>query len=173
MAAPLRAREALYGVIAARGEDALLPLLALAGDLLGVLYAAELRQTPKAQREEGVTPVVDDDDTVSILGKSPALEKALEQARLVAATDSSVLVLGESGTGKELMAAFIHAHSRRADAPLVKTNCATVPAELFESEFFGHVKGAFTGTGEKTGNPPKKGAKSPRLHSETMAGIIA
>ena len=69
----------------------------------------------------------------------------LAQIDAVASTPASVLVLGESGVGKELVARAIHASSDRADAPLVKVNCASIPKELFESEFFGHVKGAFTG----------------------------
>lgn len=80
-----------------------------------------------------------------IVGKSPALKQMLAQVEAVAQTPASVLVLGESGVGKELVARAIHARSPRADAPLVKVNCASIPKELFESEFFGHVKGAFTG----------------------------
>jgi transcriptional regulator with GAF, ATPase, and Fis domain len=63
----------------------------------------------------------------------------------VAATSASVLVNGESGVGKEMIARAIHLHSPRAEMPLVKVNCASIPSELFESEFFGHVRGAFTG----------------------------
>ncbi|MEM9404265.1 MAG: sigma 54-interacting transcriptional regulator, partial [Pseudomonadota bacterium] len=80
-----------------------------------------------------------------IVGKSRALKAMLAQIDAVARTPASVLVLGESGVGKELVARAIHASSARADAPLVKVNCASIPKELFESEFFGHVKGAFTG----------------------------
>ncbi len=80
-----------------------------------------------------------------IVGKSRALKGMLAQIDAVARTPASVLVLGESGVGKELVARAIHASSDRADAPLVKVNCASIPKELFESEFFGHVKGAFTG----------------------------
>ncbi|HMV50412.1 MAG TPA: sigma 54-interacting transcriptional regulator, partial [Blastocatellia bacterium] len=71
--------------------------------------------------------------------------KVLDQITLVAPSEANVLVLGESGTGKELIARAIHERSRRADGPLVKVNCASIPRELFESEFFGHVRGAFTG----------------------------
>ena len=81
----------------------------------------------------------------AILGGSPALRAILRQIALVAPTDASVLVLGESGTGKELVAREIHRRSARAQRPLVRVNCASVPRELYESEFFGHVKGAFTG----------------------------
>ena len=80
-----------------------------------------------------------------IIGQSPALCLVLEQIERVAPTDATVLILGESGTGKELVASAIHERSTRCHRPLVRVNCASVPADLFESEFFGHVKGAFTG----------------------------
>jgi len=80
-----------------------------------------------------------------IIGQSAALEKVLDQITLVAPSDANVLVLGESGTGKELIARAIHERSQRAAGPLVKVNCASIPRDLFESEFFGHVRGAFTG----------------------------
>ncbi len=80
-----------------------------------------------------------------IIGESPALRKMLARLEAVAQTSASVLIQGESGTGKELVAHVIHSRSSRADGPLVKVNCASIPRELFESEFFGHVKGAFTG----------------------------
>src|SRR2546427_5297898 len=81
----------------------------------------------------------------AILGDSPALKKVLTQIEMVAPTNASVLILGESGTGKELVARAIHDRSPRKAAALVRVNCASVPRELFESEFFGHVRGAFTG----------------------------
>lgn len=84
-------------------------------------------------------------DYGGIVGQSSALKKLLEQIDLVAKTDSSVLLLGESGTGKELVARAIHEAGARSSRPMVKVNCASIPRELFESEFFGHVKGAFTG----------------------------
>jgi transcriptional regulator with GAF, ATPase, and Fis domain len=80
-----------------------------------------------------------------IIGNSPALKKALAQIEMVAPTNASVLILGESGTGKELAARGIHERSPRKEAALVRVNCASVPRELFESEFFGHTRGAFTG----------------------------
>lgn len=80
-----------------------------------------------------------------IVGSSPAVHKVIEQIKVVASTDATVLILGESGTGKELIARAIHEQSQRRAGPLVRVNCAAVPRELFESEFFGHVRGAFTG----------------------------
>ena len=80
-----------------------------------------------------------------IIGESPALRRMLARVEAVAQTSASVLIQGESGTGKELVAHVIHTRSPRSDAPLVKVNCASIPSELFESEFFGHVRGAFTG----------------------------
>ncbi len=80
-----------------------------------------------------------------MVGRSPALEGVKRQIELVAPTDASVLILGESGTGKELVAREIHKQSNRSSGPLIKVNCAAIPKELYESEFFGHVKGSFTG----------------------------
>lgn len=80
-----------------------------------------------------------------IVGHSQAMQRVLEQVDLVAPTEATVLIQGETGTGKELIARAIHARSRRRDRPLIKVNCGGIPRELFESEFFGHVKGAFTG----------------------------
>jgi PAS domain S-box-containing protein len=80
-----------------------------------------------------------------IIGQSPALREVLKKARIVAATDSTVLLLGETGTGKELVARSIHSLSARKDRTFVKLNCAAVPSGLLESELFGHEKGAFTG----------------------------
>ena len=80
-----------------------------------------------------------------IIGESSALKKMLARLEAVAQTSASVLIEGESGVGKELVAHVLHAYSTRSQGPLVKVNCASIPHELFESEFFGHVKGAFTG----------------------------
>jgi transcriptional regulator with GAF, ATPase, and Fis domain len=80
-----------------------------------------------------------------LVGQGPALEAVARQIDLVAPTDAAVLVLGESGTGKELVAREVHRRSKRAGRPLIKVNCAAVPRELYESEFFGHARGSFTG----------------------------
>ena len=80
-----------------------------------------------------------------IVGNSPALVAMMKRIEAVADTPANVLIVGETGTGKELVARAIHSRSGRAGGPLVKVNCASIPDELFESEFFGHVRGAFTG----------------------------
>jgi PAS domain S-box-containing protein len=81
----------------------------------------------------------------TILGRSAGVHRVLEQIEMVAPTDATVLIFGETGVGKELVARAIHERSLRRDRPLVKINCTAIPRELFESEFFGHIKGAFSG----------------------------
>ncbi|MGJ7460881.1 sigma 54-interacting transcriptional regulator [Halomonas sp. MA07-2] len=87
-----------------------------------------------------------------IVGESAAVAHLVRQIALVAPTDANVLISGESGTGKELIARAIHAGGKRGGRPLIRVNCAAIPRDLFESEFFGHVKGAFTGAvNDRTG----------------------
>src|SRR5712692_3651736 len=81
----------------------------------------------------------------AIVGDSPAMRRLLEAVNRVGPKDITVLVRGETGTGKELIASLIHAESKRAKGPLVRFNCAAIPAELAEAELFGHTRGAFTG----------------------------
>lgn len=80
-----------------------------------------------------------------IIGQGHAIELVIRQIDTVAGTDANVLIYGESGTGKELIARAIHESSNRKDRPLIRVNCAAIPHDLFESEFFGHIRGSFTG----------------------------
>jgi formate hydrogenlyase transcriptional activator len=84
-----------------------------------------------------------------IISKSKKFHKVLQQIEQVASTDATVLIMGESGTGKELLARAIHNISKRSKRPLIKINCANLPANLIESELFGHERGAFTGAMER------------------------
>ncbi|HEY9509671.1 MAG TPA: sigma-54 dependent transcriptional regulator [Verrucomicrobiae bacterium] len=86
-----------------------------------------------------------EDSGVELLGKSPAMENLRQLVRKVARTLATVLIQGESGTGKELVARALYRESTRANAPFIRVNCAAIPENLIESEFFGHEKGAFTG----------------------------
>ena len=88
-------------------------------------------------------------DHKEIIGTSAALQQAMEQIELVAPADTSVLILGESGTGKEKLVDLLHRHSPRKTKPLVKVNCAALPASMVESELFGHERGAFTGATDR------------------------
>jgi two-component system response regulator AtoC len=91
-------------------------------------------------------------DAVRVIGRSARWMQVMQMVQAVAATDSTVLLLGESGTGKELVARQIHALSRRSGGPYVRVNCGAIPVEMWESEFFGHRRGAFTGaTGDRDG----------------------
>jgi DNA-binding NtrC family response regulator len=86
-----------------------------------------------------------EDTGYELLGKSPAMEQLRQLIRKVARTEATVLIQGESGTGKELVARALYRQSPRASAPFIRVNCAAIPENLIESEFFGHEKGAFTG----------------------------
>src|SRR5258706_2404492 len=87
----------------------------------------------------------EDEEGYELLGRSPVMEQLRDLIRKVARTQATVLIQGESGTGKELVARAIYRESPRANAPFIKVNCAAIPENLIESEFFGHEKGAFTG----------------------------
>jgi PAS domain S-box-containing protein len=116
-----------------------------AGEVAGTITAMScIHQLKTLELENEALQAEVRENFGSIIGESPALRKVISQIATVAPTEATVLVLGESGTGKELVARAIHDRSARKDHPLVRVNCAAVPKELFESEFFGHVRGAFT-----------------------------
>jgi len=108
-----------------------------------------LRISPTARHAEGGT---DGSWHAGLVFRSQRMAELMEEARVVAATDASILIRGESGTGKEVLARAIHRASPRSKAPFVAINCGAIPEQLLESELFGHVRGAFTGaTSEHTG----------------------
>ena len=145
--------------LAFRPEDlatvlALSPQIALA---LENLFAFEQIEELKAQVEQERTYLVDEintsarfgADSGAFIGSGPALRQTLLRISQVAPTDTTVLVLGETGTGKELVARELHNASPRRAHALIKLNCAALPAQLIESELFGHERGAFTGAVER------------------------
>lgn len=156
-ATPILFKGELLGVIAGYARDASIvgtpPWARAIADHLGAAIAnarafeeilrfkSQLEQQNTYLQEE----VVEARAFGDLIGQSSALHQIISQIDLVAPTEASVLILGETGTGKELVAHEIHRRSTRRERPLVRVNCASVPKELFESEFFGHVKGAFTG----------------------------
>jgi transcriptional regulator with GAF, ATPase, and Fis domain len=111
--------------------------------LLGQAAGVALRRARLARHVEDLLESSPPSDL--IVGSSLQLKAALKHARLVARTDTTVLLCGETGTGKELFAQAIHAHSARARYPLISVNCVALPPSLIESELFGHERGAFTG----------------------------
>ncbi|MCB9914532.1 MAG: sigma 54-interacting transcriptional regulator [Planctomycetes bacterium] len=108
----------------------------------------QLRQELELERDYLREEVKEARTFGGMVGESPALQNIARQIAMVAPTEASVLIQGESGTGKELIANAIHEQSARSARAMVRVNCASIPRELFESEFFGHAKGAFTGAHE-------------------------
>jgi formate hydrogenlyase transcriptional activator len=122
------------------------PFRNCSGEIVGRVVALGCIEKQKAlERENEILLAETRENLGHIVGESLALKKVLSQIATVAPTEAGVLVLGESGTGKELVARAVHELSTRKDRPLVRVNCASIPKELFESEFFGHVRGAFSG----------------------------
>lgn len=105
------------------------------------LVSSEDKARRSPARASGIRPIFSSDE---IIGKSPALEAVFQAVDKVAQTEANVLLLGENGTGKELIARRIHQLSQRADQPFIHVDVGAIPESLFESEMFGHVKGAFT-----------------------------
>jgi DNA-binding NtrC family response regulator len=105
----------------------------------------ELVETAELKQARSELTKLNEELEQRVLENSPAIREVIERIDMVAPTDASVLILGETGVGKELVARSIHARSPRRDFPLVTVNCTAIPRDLFESEFFGHVKGAFSG----------------------------
>ncbi len=122
--------------------------VALAGAIINTRASMEMNDLREQLESENAYLRMEVDESASgtiILGASSGIRHVLEQIDMVAPTDAAVLILGETGVGKELVARAIHERSPRRDHTLVKLNCAAIPRELFESEIFGHVKGAFSG----------------------------
>jgi two-component system response regulator AtoC len=105
------------------------------------IEANEIRKELKRRRDLQIV----ENREYRLLGQDPSLEKVRKQIQVIAPTDSPVLIIGETGTGKEIVAREIHGRSPRAAEPFVAVNCGAIPKDLFETEFFGHKKGAFTG----------------------------
>jgi len=113
-------------------------------DLLSIIRAAHQEESVGGRPKLEYPPRSPADAAVFV-SSSPKMLEMWNVASRVARTDVPVLILGESGAGKEVVARFIHRHSRRADKPVVKVNCAALPQDLLESELFGYERGAFTG----------------------------
>ena len=125
---------------------------ALVETLARALLSASL--SVAAAPEAGDDPVADETSAGpdALISSSEVMRQVFKRIGLAAGSDATVLVLGETGTGKELVARALHRNSKRAGRPFVAVNCAAIPADLMESELFGHVKGAFTGaTGDRAG----------------------
>jgi transcriptional regulator with GAF, ATPase, and Fis domain len=118
------------------------------GETLGKEFAGNLPQLEDQPELQDVClpeALVEATTSGDLVGQSAPLRRMVGQIDVVAPTEAMVLILGETGTGKELVAHEIHRRSARTEGPLVRVNCASIPRELFESEFFGHVRGSFTG----------------------------
>ena len=146
MAAPIMANSRIDGVIMLdhRDRDRFslrdVALLKAVGALL-----SGVTETNRLRIRLGLSMPTPDAQHPRIIGKSPAMVDLMEKAAIAAQHDVSILIVGDTGTGKEVLARQIHQMSRRASGPFVPVNCGAIPTELFESEFFGHERGAFTG----------------------------
>jgi transcriptional regulator with GAF, ATPase, and Fis domain len=154
---PLICQDELLGVMAVftrvRLEEGALEMLRMVADHLAYAIAntrafetiARLKQQVETENAFLREEIKDAHDFKGIIGESSDIGQILSSIAMVAPTDANVLIYGESGTGKELIAREIHNRSARRNKPMIKVNCSAIPRELFESEFFGHARGAFTG----------------------------
>ncbi|MDR2056372.1 MAG: sigma 54-interacting transcriptional regulator [Desulfovibrio sp.] len=154
---PLVCRDEVLGVLSVftreRLEQGALDMLRMVADHLAYAianaHAFETITKLKKQIEEENAylreEIKEAQSFYGIIGKSQGVEYIRKLIQVVAPTDANVLIYGESGTGKEMIARAIHNYSSRCNMPMIKINCSAIPRELFESEFFGHARGAFTG----------------------------
>jgi transcriptional regulator with GAF, ATPase, and Fis domain len=108
-----------------------------------------LRQAAEADRQSLLSRLGRQEIAEEVIGARTGLRHVMERVELVARSDIPVLILGETGTGKEVVSRAIHTRSKRADGPFIRVNCGAIPAELIDSQLFGHEKGSFTGAGEQ------------------------
>jgi transcriptional regulator with PAS, ATPase and Fis domain len=114
-------------------------------DLIEYYISAVDRERNKAANYKSVINYISESQKNVLIAESPQMKRIVGKAELIARADSTVLILGDSGTGKEVVARFIHNNSYRKNEPFIAVNCAAIPQELMESEFFGYEKGAFSG----------------------------
>jgi len=158
LAVPITSNDATIGVLAAQRvrlqsppSDADLNVMLIIAAMIGQLLTIEKishelqKESLKEDGHNPAHPPIDDDGVHGIIGRSPALRRALVDASKAAATQATVMLIGESGCGKERFARMIHLASERRDQPFICINCAAIPSNLLETELFGHEKGSFTG----------------------------
>src|SRR5262249_23602780 len=104
-----------------------------------------LREAAEADRSSLLSRLERHDICETVIGAETGLRTVMQQVELVAGSDAPVLILGETGSGKEVVARAIHTRSRRATGPCLRVNCGAMPAELIDSELFGHERGSFSG----------------------------
>jgi len=137
-----RSLDSTHRLVAARMVE---PLAAALEHQIHLHELARLKESLEADRQALLNRLQRDDIVESLVGCDAGLRGVMQRVEQVAPTDTAVLLLGETGTGKEVVARAIHAASRRESGPMVRVNCGAIPAELVDSELFGHERGSFTG----------------------------